>query len=293
MAADITIQDVRARIPERPEDGHKGAFGHLFVITGSRGFTGAAKLTVEAAGRSGVGLVTAGVPQSLGDVVAAMLVEGMTYLLPATDAETLAEDALGPALEFASTKDAVAMGPGLSQHDETQQFVWEFVAQCEKPMAIDADGLNCLSREVDVLKERIAPTVVTPHPGEMARLAKVSTKDVQGDRAGMAQSFAKNYGCVVVLKGHRTVVASPDGEVLVNPTGNAGMATGGTGDVLTGFLGGLLAQGVPVFDAALVAVYLHGLAGDLAAAEATERGLMARDVIDGFTKAWRAIEAAD
>jgi NAD(P)H-hydrate epimerase len=293
MAQEITPEMLRPILPRRPSEGHKGTFGHVFVLAGSRGFTGAAKLTCLGAARSGVGLVTVGVPKSLGDVVAAGLIETMSLLLPATDAESLGQAAVEPALEFAADKQTVVLGPGIGQHPETRAFVEEFVARCAVPLLIDADGLNCLSHRPETLKAASAPKVLTPHPGEMARLIRGKAADVQKDREGTAKALALEYGCVVVLKGYRTVIASPAVETFVNPTGNAGLATGGTGDVLSGLIGGLMAQGIPLIDAARVGVYLHGLAGNLAAKTMTERGMIARDVVESIPAAWHAIEGND
>lgn len=287
---EITLNLAKALVPARPPDGHKGTFGHLYAIAGSRGFSGAAKLVGDAAGRSGVGLVTVGVPEPLGDVVAAGLVEPMTMLLPATPEESIAFEAVDAALSFAEGKQAVALGPGLSQHPDTQRFVVEFVRGCPTPMTIDADGLNALSKNLDALGHTQHPCVLTPHPGEMARLCGVDSAEVQRDREGTARKFAERRNCTVVLKGHRTVVANPVGEVFVNTTGNSGLATGGTGDVLTGLIGGLMAQGMPAFDAAMLGVYLHGAAGDLAARAHTQRGMIASDAIAQLPNAWQSLE---
>ena len=290
---EITQDLARSLLTERPPDGHKGTFGHLYAIAGSRGFAGAAKMVGEAACRSGVGLVTLGVPDPLGHVVASDLLETMTMRLPATPDESIAAAAVAPALAFAQNKEAVALGPGLSQHPETQQFVVEFVRQCEAPLVVDADGLNALSEDLGVLSVAAAVRVLTPHPGEMARLCGTTSAQVQQDREGTARAFAESHGCTVVLKGHRTVVAGADGRVFVNTNGNSGMATGGTGDILTGLLGGLMAQGMEGMDAALLAVYVHGLAGDLAAEAWTERGMVASDLIGEIPEAWRILEEAE
>jgi len=273
-------------------DGHKGTYGHLYAVCGSRGFTGAAKMVGNAAMRSGAGLVTVGVPASLGDLVGAGLMEVMTMLLPATDAETISADAVDPALAFAEDKDAVALGPGLSQHSGAQAFVREFVQRCPVPMVIDADGLNALAGHTAILDRIEQLVLLTPHPGEMARLIGGSAKDVQNEREGIAAAFARDHGCVIVLKGQRTVIADADGQVFINRTGNSGMGSGGTGDVLTGLLGGLAAQGMDLLSAAQLGVYAHGLAGDLAAAKHTERGLIARDLIAALPEAWRILEGA-
>lgn len=290
MAKELDKTAVQDRMPRRPDVGHKGTFGHLFVIAGSRGFTGAAKLACEAAGRSGVGLVTVGIPYPLGDIIAAALTETMSLRLPSTDTESLSADALEPALNFARNTQAVVLGPGLSRHSATASFVLDFVPQCPAPLLVDADGLNALSENPAVLHELRQPCVLTPHPGEMARLTGMSTKEVQENRASIAARVAAERGCVVVLKGYRTVVAAPDGETAVNTTGNNGLGSGGTGDVLAGLIGGLLAQGASAYDAACLGVYVHGLAGDIAAERLTRRALIASDVIAALPEAWRVLE---
>jgi NAD(P)H-hydrate epimerase len=291
MATSITPDRVHALLPERPTIGHKGTFGHVFVIAGSRGLSGAVKLAVEGALRSGAGLVTAGVPEPLADIAATSLLEGMTYMLPANTGESLSHTAVTPALEFARDKSAVVLGPGLSKHPETRRFVLEFVPNCPVPLVIDADGLNCLSADPTVLTSAASPCLLTPHPGEMARLTKRTTAEVQATREAMTTLFARSHSCTVALKGKNTVVSDPLGGTYVNPTGNAGMATAGTGDVLAGLLGGLLAQGMKAIDAALLGVYLHGLAGDLAAEARTERGMISRDLLEAVPEAWKHIEA--
>ncbi len=287
---ELTKTRVRALMPPRPRDGHKGTFGHVFIIAGSRGFTGAAKLAGLGAARAGCGLVTLGIPRTLADAVATATMELMTLPLPSTRAESVSREAAAPAVRFAQDKAAVALGPGLSQQPATRDFVRKFIAACAPPIVIDADGLNALAGQVDGISSVLKPPILTPHPGEMARLCACSTAEVQKDRAGTAARFARRYRCVVALKGLRTIIAGPDGDVYVNPTGNSGMGTGGTGDILTGILGGLLAQGLSPLDAAQLGVYLHGLAGDLAAADKTERGMIAGDLLDRIPAAWRILE---
>jgi NAD(P)H-hydrate epimerase len=288
---DIDIALARSLLPERPADVHKGTFGHLFVLAGSRGFTGAAKLVCEAAMRSGVGLVTLGVPNPLADCMAAALTETMTLPLTATFDESFSKYAVKPALAFARDKQAVALGPGLSQHPSTRAFVLAFVKRCPVPMLIDADGLNALAPCPDALRDVSVPRVITPHPGEMARLLETTTADIQRDRPAAAREATRRFQCVVVLKGHRTIVATPGGEMFENTTGNAGLAKGGTGDVLAGLIGGLLAQGMSPRDAAILGVYVHGLAGDYAAAAKTQRGMVAMDVVHVLPEAWRHLES--
>ena len=287
---EIDIEMLRSLLPERVETAHKGTFGHVFIIAGSRGLTGAAKLVCHAALRSGVGLVTVGVPKPLGDIMGSSPMEAMSFLLPSTDAEALSREALHPALEFARNKQAVVLGPGLSQHAETRDFILGFIGKCPVPLLVDADGLNCLSDQLRVLKRSKSPVVITPHPGEMARLTGLTTSLIQKDREGIASEFAKRYGCVIVLKGYQTVVTDGNENTFINPTGNVGMASGGSGDLLSGLIGGLMAQGISPLNSALIGTYVHGLAGDITADLMTERGMTASDIIEAIPEAWRIFE---
>ena len=189
----------------------------------------------------------------------------------------------------AAGKDAVVLGPGCSRHPDTREFVLAFVRKCPVPLITDADGLNNLSTAAAALNQAQAPVLVTPHPGEMARLAGTSISDVQSDRPNTARKFAADYGCTVVLEGAGTIIASPTADTYVNPTGNEGMGTGGTGDVLAGLIGGLMAQGLTCADAAVVGVYVHGLAGDIAAGHKTRRGMIAGDLVEAIPEAWKPV----
>lgn len=291
MSTPISIELARKLLPDRPAEAHKGTFGHLFVIAGSRGFTGAAQMMCLAAARTGAGLVTAGIPRAVADVVAGSMMEIMTFPLPSTDQETFSVAAVDPAIAFAENKDAIAVGPGLSQHPHARDFALQVIERCTKPMLIDADGLNALATNPDSLSRRTAPTVLTPHPGEMSRLSGLSTNEIQGAREQIAAEYAEKWKVTLVLKGAGTVVASPGGDVFVNTTGNSGMGTGGTGDVLSGMIGSLMAQGMDPTDAAILGVYAHGMAGDFAARDLTERAMIAGDVIDRLPEAWAALEA--
>ncbi|MBI4011263.1 MAG: NAD(P)H-hydrate dehydratase [Candidatus Rokubacteria bacterium] len=286
-------EDLAALVPARPADAHKGHFGHLLVVAGSVGKTGAAVLACRGALRAGTGLVTCALPATQQPVVAAQLPEAMTEPLPETGAQTLSGKALERLGELVSRVDAVALGPGVGLPAETQAAARELAVGVARPMVIDADGLTALVGHLGGLREARGPRLLTPHPGEAGRLLGLSAAEVQADRVGSARRLAEESGAWVALKGAGTVVASPGGaalsvpgvEVTLNPTGNPGMATGGMGDVLTGIAGGLLAQGV-VPDAALrLAVYLHGLAGDLAAAARGPAGLLASDVADALPAA--------
>jgi NAD(P)H-hydrate epimerase len=289
--------DAAAAFPPRAPGAHKGTFGHLLVIAGSVGKTGAAVLTGTAALRTGVGLVTVATPAPALAAVAAGRAELMTEPLPTDATGALEAGAVDRALALARDRDAAVIGPGLGQESGVRAFVREFGRRCPVPLLVDADGLNALAasgREkaaTDALR-RAEATVVTPHPGEMARLAGSRNSDVQRRRLETAREFAAETGALVVLKGQRTVVAHPDGRAAVNPTGNPGMATGGTGDALSGIVGALLARGCDAWMAATAGVYLHGLAGDQAAAALGQESMMAGDLIDHLPRAFRALGLA-
>ena len=250
---------VKAWLPARGVAAHKGTFGHLLALAGSLGKGGAAVLCGLGAVRSGAGLVTIAAPKSLNGVVQGALPEAMTEPL-AFSQHFLSDPDYEQLLAAAHGKEAVAVGPGLGTAEETGQVVRKLYRELRQPMVVDADGLNLLAGEVAVLAA--GPRVLTPHPGEMSRLAGVSTAEIQGNRRALAADFAKRHGVYLVLKGAATVIAAPDGRLAINPTGNPGMAAGGMGDVLTGLIGGLLAQGVPPWEASCLAVYVHGLAAD-------------------------------
>lgn len=246
----------------RDPEAHKGTTGHVLVIAGSPGKTGAAAMAAMAAMRAGAGLVTLGVPESLNMVVEPQLTEVMTVPLPETEDQSLDASAMATVLPLLAGKRCLAIGPGLGTGDGARQLLIGLLQKVRAPLVIDADGLNLLAANPDVLKKVRAPVVVTPHPGEMARLLHSSTQHVQQDRAGAARTFAGAFGVHVVLKGAATLIAHPDGDVHVNTTGNAGMASGGMGDVLTGLIAGFAGQGYPVETAAKLGVYLHGRAAD-------------------------------
>jgi NAD(P)H-hydrate epimerase len=289
----VEAADVRAALPLRPVDAHKGSYGHLLVVAGSVGRTGAAALACLGALRAGTGLVTCATPASQQPVVAALLSEAMTEPLPETAARTLSMKAVERIGELASRMDAVALGPGIGLDAETQAAVQTLVRDVERPMVVDADALTALAGRSGVCRDARASRFLTPHPGEAARLLGCGIAEVQADRIASARRLAAESGAIVALKGARTVVSRPDGQVTLNPTGNPGMATGGTGDVLTGVAGGLLAQGVAPILALSAAVYLHGLAGDVAAETRGEAGLVAGDVAAAIPAAIRRILHAD
>jgi ADP-dependent NAD(P)H-hydrate dehydratase / NAD(P)H-hydrate epimerase len=274
----------------RPRDplAHKGSFGHVLVVAGSRGKAGAAAMAGMAALRAGAGLVTVASVASAIPVIAAQSPELMTEPLDEAADGTIARSALDRILQLAASRDLVALGPGIGTQPDTVDLVRALFAQAPQPMVVDADGLNSLAGSNFSGSGHIR--VLTPHPGEMARLTGRSTSQVQSDRVGAARCFAMERDATVVLKGYRTLVAYPDGRVWVNPTGSPAMATGGTGDILTGMISGLLAQFPSEFDTAIAAaVYLHGLAGELGAAELGEKALIATDLLQFLPEAMDAL----
>ena len=276
----------KAALPPRKADGHKGTFGKLLVVGGSVGFTGAPYLTAAAAVRSGCGLVYLGVPQAIWAVEAAKCVSAMPF--PLTDKNgLLSYKALQKIEEKLAGCNVLALGPGLGRSPQTERLVLELLDRTEQPVVLDADGINALAGHIDVLdrrKDRI--TILTPHDGEFARVGGDLS---HGDRIRAAREFAVQHGCVLVLKGHRTVTATPAGNVLVNTTGNSGLAKGGSGDVLTGVIAALLAQGCTAARAAALGVWLHGRAGDLAAERLTEYAMTPEDVMGALPGAFREL----
>lgn len=287
----LEARDIGWLVPSRDPDTHKGTYGHLVVLAGSRGKTGAAVLACRGAMRVGSGLVTLAAPRSLNEIFASSLVEVMTEPLK----EALEEE-LEPLTDqdwrrLLDKKTALLFGPGIGLKDSVRATLRWLLRNLHIPWVIDADGLNLLAGEIDRLRNAKTPPVLTPHPGEMARLVGLDTAAVNRDRIGVARSFARDHRCYVVLKGARTVVAAMDGRVFINPTGNPGMASGGMGDVLAGILGGLLAQGFRVEDALRLGVFLHGYVGDLVARAKGEIGLIASDVIEGLPEGLKQLSA--
>ena len=277
------------RLLRRKVDAHKGDFGHVFILAGSQRYSGAAVLVAAAAMRSGAGLVTLGIPKSLNSAIIKIKPqEVMTLPLPETKEGTLNSKGYLKLRDFVKHIDVLALGPGLSQNKTTQSLVRRLIANIEKSMVIDADGINALAGHLNILRTAHSAqrtTIVTPHPGEMARLLGISIKQVQNKRKDLARKFAQAYKVTVVLKGHNTVVADYKDNLYNNRTGNPGMATAGSGDVLTGMIAAFLGQGLDGFSAAKYATYVHGLAADLAAKKKTPLGLIASDIIENIPEA--------
>ncbi|HYA12191.1 MAG TPA: NAD(P)H-hydrate dehydratase, partial [Thermodesulfovibrionales bacterium] len=308
-------------LPERQRYSHKGDYGHVLIVAGSRGKTGAAFMAAKSCLRSGAGLVTIGVPESLADIFQSRVTEEMTLILPDKGDGTLSERASKVILNFLNEKaDVIAIGPGIGASADIKKLMKTLVKNCASPLVIDADGINSLHGEREVFTKSKAPIILTPHPGEMARLLQqpaVSTQQsappptppplwgraregvkapsselltkIEQDRINIALSFVKKTGTYLVLKGVPTIIAAPDGKAYINSTGNPGMASAGTGDVLTGMIAGFLSQGIKPIHASILGVFMHGLAGDIAASEKGEYSLIATDIIDKIPLAFHSL----
>ena len=281
-------------LSQREPDAHKGDCGRVYILAGSVGLTGAAALSANAALKGGAGLVTLGVPKSLNDILETKVTEAMTHPLPEVKkVRCLSLRARGEIQRIARTADSIAIGPGLGTHRETVELIRRLVRDLSCPAVIDADALNALAGDLDAIRACETPLVLTPHIGEFARLTECSITEIQRDAIARALEFASQVGATIVLKGAPTIVATPEGQAHINPTGNPGMATGGTGDVLTGLLAALIGQGLNPSNAACTAVYLHGLAADIAAKETGHISLIASDIIENFAAAIHQIRSDD
>ncbi len=274
----------------RNNESHKGGFGHVGVIGGFPGMTGAPAFSSLAALRTGAGLCTLGVPENLNLAMEAKLLDVITRPLPTGGKKGLGIPSLKEAREMLKGKNVLALGPGMGQSPAAAKFVKELLGDLDIPAVIDADGLNNLAGQVDILDTRRAETILTPHPGEMSRLTGLSTQEIQANRIEVAVSFAQKHDVYVVLKGARSVIATPEGKTWINITGNPGMATAGSGDILTGIIAGLIAQGFPILESLMAGTYLHGFAGDIALETKTEKGMIASDILDKLPEAIKSIE---
>lgn len=285
----VTAATARGLFPPRSQTAHKGSFGHLLLVAGSRGKTGAAALAAEAALRVGAGLVSLAVPAAVQPILAARLLEVMTEPI-GLDQPALGAKDIDQLLQLTRDKQALAIGPGLGTAEQTVELVARLISETAHPLVLDADGLNALATRRHLLKNlRDRAWVLTPHPGEMARLSGLTIAQIEADRIAVAREFAVAHRVVLVLKGARTIIALPDRSVFVNSTGNPGMASGGMGDVLTGIIGGLLAQGMDAGEAARLGVFWHGLAADLLSATMGNSGLLASDLTHKLPEARQGI----
>ena len=275
----LTAGMIRSSISPRVADAHKGTTGHLLVVAGATGKTGAAALSALAGLRAGAGLVTLGIPEKLNAALGPRSLEVMTCPLPQTADGNLSDAGTDTILSLLADKKCLAIGPGIGTAAETGKLVHRLIVESPVPVVVDADGLNLLAEDLDLLKEKKAEIVLTPHPGEMARLIRSTPAAVQADRINCARDFARTRQVHVVLKGARTVVAHPDGGIYIIPTGNPGMASAGMGDVLTGIIAGLVTQGISPAASARMGTYLHGAAADMLAKRLGPVGFIASDVI--------------
>lgn len=271
---------VKKAVAYRPDDANKGTMGSLLNICGCYGMAGAAIMAGKSALKCGLGLLKTALPKSIYPIAAQAIFESVFYPLEETENGRISSANLPFLLSEADKSNAVLIGCGLSVCKDTKEIVFSFIENCNKPMVLDADALNCIANNPAILNKAKAPVIITPHPAEMGRLIGMSAKEVNADRKAVALQFAEKYNVVTVLKGAGTIIASPNGKAVLNMTGNSGMATGGSGDVLAGMTASLLAQGADVFEAATAAVYLHGLAGDIAAEKYGKISMLPTDIID-------------
>lgn len=289
----IELEDVRESLPKRPPTAHKYSVGTVLVIAGSRSFTGAPIMTALSAMRAGAGAVTLAIPKSIHHALARKATEVMLLPLDETDEGTVSMKALDTIDKRLLWADVVALGPGLSQNLETRQLVHKLVQEVYKPIILDADGLGMMAYDLSILKERMYATIITPHVGELRLLTKLDRDFIETNRVAVARAQAKNLNSVLVLKGSPTATATPRGRVYLNSTGNPGMATAGSGDVLTGVVSSFLAQGMLPEEAAYSGVFVHGMAGDIAARRFGERSMMAMDIADAIGDALKTIETEE
>ncbi|NLK43456.1 MAG: NAD(P)H-hydrate dehydratase [Tissierellia bacterium] len=277
-------------LPKRQANSHKGTYGRLAIIGGSRGMTGAPFLSSMAALRAGAGLVYTIVPKALEAIMSIKLTEAIVRPVEDKGRGVFTKDSLGPILEALENIDVVAIGPGMGVDEDRIHLLEEIIRNFKGPIIIDADGINCISLKPDILHNHKNQIIITPHPGELARLARVSIKEIQDNRIYYSNYISNKYNIIVVLKGFNTIVAYHEDKIYVNETGNPGMATAGSGDVLTGVIASFIAQGLSPFNSGKLGVYCHGLAGDLGSLEKGEYGLIATDIIDNIPYSIKTIQ---
>lgn len=288
----IGREDIKALLPLRKNDSNKGDYGKIVVVAGSTGMTGAAALAATAALRSGSGLVTVGIPKSLNMLMEVKLTEAMSLPLEDDGKGVLSQSCTSQILEKMCKTDVLVFGPGLTNEPSVSDILADILKKADIPIIIDADGINALAKNINILKECNCPVVITPHPGEMSRLTGLDIRHIQSDRIEVAQKFAQEWQVTVVLKGARTIIACPTGETFINTTGNPGMATGGTGDVLSGLIASLIGQGLDINRAAMMGVYIHGFAADLEVGQKGQHGLIATDIVEALPMAFYELSNA-
>jgi len=278
----IEFDEINRYIPLRPPDGNKGTFGNILIIAGSRGFTGAAAMAAMSALKVGAGLVRLAAPMGVMDVLESTSLEVVKVSLPQTDKETIGLAAVDTLLPHLEKSDVIVIGPGITTHKETAKFLFKLLPHISSPVVIDADAINIIAQDKKSLRKIRAPFILTPHPGEFSRLIKKNPQEINLRRIDLAPKWAKELDGVLILKGAPTVIASPEGEIYINPTGNSGLASAGSGDVLVGMVSGLLAQNRSLIEASVLGVFLHGLCAELAVEESNEYSLTAGDLINSI-----------
>ncbi|HEC77531.1 MAG TPA: NAD(P)H-hydrate dehydratase [candidate division WOR-3 bacterium] len=285
----IEFEEISQLMPFRAPEGNKGTFGNILIIAGARGFSGAAAMAAVSAIKSGAGLVRLAAPIGIMDALESKLLEIVKVPLEQTDKETISPAALQTLIPHLEKSDVVVVGPGITCHPETAEFVFKLLPALKKPLIIDADALNILAQDITFFKKLRAPFIITPHPGELSRLINLPPREINLRRIDLAPELAKKFNGILILKGAPTVIASPDGKIYVNPTGNSGLASAGSGDVLVGMISGFIGQGATPFDASLLGVFLHGLCADLAMENNNEYSLTAGDLIGHIPRAFNYI----
>lgn len=279
-------------IAKRNDNSHKGTYGRVAIIAGSRGMTGAPFLSSQGALRTGSGLVYTIIPESLETVMSIKLTEAIIRPIKDKDTGHFLKDSIEPIIKEVKEMDCIALGPGIGVDKDRIQLVSEIIRDTKVPMVVDADGINCIAENIEILNQGKGPIIITPHPGEMARLLNKDIQEIEKNRQYYSQYISEKYNIIVVLKGNKTIVTSPEGQTYINKTGNPGMATAGSGDVLTGIIASLLGQRLDPFDAAKLGVYLHGLAGDITRDRLGEYGMIASDIIEAIPYAIMGVENA-
>lgn len=269
-------------LAKRRKESHKGNYGRVGIIAGSSGMTGASYLTSQSALRTGSGLVYNIIPKSLEIIMSIKLTEVIIRAVDDNGKGYFMKDSIEKVIEEINNKGVLALGPGIGVDKDIISLVKEIIINSNCPIVIDADGINCLSKNIEILKESKAPIIITPHPGEMARLLNKNINEIEEKRKYYAKYISDKYNIFTVLKGHKTIVTSPNGEIYINNTGNPGMATAGSGDVLTGIITSLIGQGLEIFNGTKLGVYLHGLAGDIARDKIGEYGIIASDIVESI-----------
>jgi NAD(P)H-hydrate epimerase len=284
----ITKKYIKSIFQKRYDESNKGTYGKVFLVTGSKGMTGAGILSAEASYRSGSGLVYLGVPKSLVHVYGAMIAESVCKPLDDNNGY-FNKNSYKEIIEFSKSVDVLGIGPGISNRDDLTDFLENIIGNVKKPIVLDADALNIISKKIEILDKAKGEIIITPHPGEMARLTGKSISEIQSNRIKIAKDYSFKWNVIIVLKGNNTIIALPNGEIFINDTGNNGMATAGSGDVLTGIIISIIGQGKTPKEAALIGTYLHGLAGDYASKELTKYSVMAKDIINNIPNAIKEI----